>query len=95
MTKVSGRMVFGAAKQFEAVHAGHLEVGEDDVDLALAEEVEGFGAAGGGGDVVAHLGDGLGEGLAAGAVVVDDEDRPRDPFVSAHNPESLLSKTAF
>ncbi len=68
------------AGELDAVHLGHGEVGDDEVGLGGAEELEGFEAVVGDGDFVAA---GLERGAEdAGdlALVVDDEDaHARDP----------------
>jgi len=58
-----------------AVEVGHVEVGDDDADLAGArgEERNAFGAVGGGEDAVAVTGEDRGGHVADARFVVDDE----------------------
>ena len=52
------------ADEFEAVHAGHLQVGDDDVDRPLGQPGERFDGAGAGGDVVAGVAEHVGDAFA-------------------------------
>ena len=60
--------------EFDATHLGNGEVGDDEVGSDGAEEVEGFEAVVGDGDVVAAALEGGAEDAGDLALVVDDED---------------------
>ena len=61
------------ADEFQAVHAGHLQVGDDDVDRPLGQPAERFDGAGARGDVVAGVAQHVGHGFAGRGVVVDHQ----------------------
>ena len=43
--------------RLESIHAGHLDVHQDDVEFALMEEINGLAAIAGSSDIVASLGE--------------------------------------
>jgi hypothetical protein len=80
----SGRSCF-ERRQLPPVHAGHADVGEQQIDRALvADERQGFVAAPRGDHVIAERLDDLPRSLENLPVVIDDEDeRPRFPHDSS------------
>ncbi len=63
-----------AAEEFEAVHAGHFEIGDEDGEGLGHELFEGFLAVGGGIGGEAPAAEHAGEAVALGLLVVGDED---------------------
>ena len=64
--------------EFDAAHAGHLEVGDDAVEAFGLKFLEGFGRARATGNLMARLTQHIGHRLAGLAVIVHDQDTPGD-----------------
>ena len=68
-----GRDVPGRAEQLDAVHLGHLDVEQEQVEVLLAEQVEALARGGRGRDLVALVGQDAADALADHLFVIHGE----------------------
>ena len=69
-----------AAEELEPVDAGHAEIGDEGVDVAVVDLGEGALGAGQRNALVARVGEAVGEHLGHRRLIVDDEDARALPF---------------
>ena len=62
------------ANQLQAAHPGHIEVGDDEVELLALDHVQGLLAIGGGQAATADLFKGVGDHVHDGWIVIHDQD---------------------
>ena len=67
-----GADLVATLREFDAVHLGHLDVGEDQVEIGFIEQDQCVLAIGGGIDLVAFAAEDFLGGLADVGIVVDD-----------------------
>ncbi len=70
---VSGERCFTSAQELRAVHAGHHEVADDQLETALGQALQGFVATAGGHHLVVFLAEDAGQRLDDAHLVIDDE----------------------
>ncbi|GIW78682.1 MAG: hypothetical protein KatS3mg105_0489 [Gemmatales bacterium] len=69
-----GQLLFGFAQKLQAVQVLHFEVGQNDIEIFLLDELGPFEAAGGDNALVADARQALGHGFGMKFLIVYDED---------------------
>ena len=74
MTAILSARLAEAGEQLHAVHAGHLQIGDDDAGLPGGDLLQRFEAVASGFGAIAPAGDQLGEARQRVGLVFDDQD---------------------